>query len=158
MERNITCSVNLECASKEAFEMFTVNKKLVEWLCPAADVEPVVGGKYELFWNPEDKEHDSTVGCEITALVEGRYLSFEWKGPRQFAHFMNEAEPLTQVTVFFVPCEGPSLSTDVSLVHSGWGDSKEWDEARKWFERAWTSAFKELKSKAPSAAYEQGQK
>lgn len=85
-----------------------------------ADVEPKVGGKYELFWNPEDKENDSTIECKVLALHLNKFLSFEWKGPKQFRHFMNDVRPLTNVVIAFVPyVEG----TEVHLLHNGWRDT-----------------------------------
>jgi len=63
-------SVRLNCDTHRAYEMFTVNKLLQSWLTKLADVEPVVGGKYELFWDPEDKENNSTIGCKITAIEQ----------------------------------------------------------------------------------------
>jgi hypothetical protein len=131
-----------------AFEMFAVNRLVELWLIKPysggghAEIEPVVGGKFELFWNPEDSQKESTIGCRITALKEGEFLSFEWKGPTQFQHFMNNADPLTHVTVFFIPAQGSM--THVHLIHTGWGSSPEWEEARLWFERSWASAFENL--------------
>ncbi len=145
MGKIIYRSILLHCDVHRAFEMFTVNKLLQSWLTMVADVEPVVGGKYELFWNPEDRENDSTIGCKVTAIEEGKFLSFEWKGPKQFQHFMNDADPLTHVVVFFIPSiEGSTPSTEVHLIHSGWGSSLEWEQARLWFERVWSDTFEEL--------------
>ena len=145
MDKIIRHSLRLQCDAHQAFEMFTVNELLQSWLAPLAEIEPVVGGKYELFWDPTDKENDSTIGCKVTAIEPGKYLSFEWKGPTQYQHFMNNADPLTHVVVFFLPCgEGSTPCTEVYLIHSGWGSSAEWEEARQWFERAWSSAFEEL--------------
>jgi hypothetical protein len=81
----------------------------------------------------------------VTAIEKDRLLSFEWKGPRQFERFMNRADPLTHVVVSFFPCsEGSAGATEVHVVHSGWRSSPEWEEARKWFERAWGAALEEL--------------
>ncbi len=74
-------SVRLECTAHQAFEMFTHNDLLVDWFSPLADVEPWVSGKYELFWNPDDKQNDSTIGCKVTAIAQDKLLAFEWKGP-----------------------------------------------------------------------------
>lgn len=132
-----------------AFELFTNNAEVEAWLIKPysamghAEIEPVVGGKYELFWKPEDKENDSTIGCHITALSKGEFLSFDWKGPTEFKSFMNTADPLTDVTVFFIP--DANSMTQVHLIHSGWGSSSQWEEAREYFEKAWTSAFEQLK-------------
>lgn len=135
----------LPCDVHRAFEMFTVNHLVESWLAPVAEVEPVEGGKYELFWGPDNREQDSTIGCRVTAIEEDRFLSFEWKGPRQYSHFMNDVDPLTHVVVFFFPQSEASVShTEVHLVHSGWRSSEEWEEARQWFERAWRVGFEEL--------------
>ena len=140
-------STQLNCDLRQAFEMFTLNEHLQSWLAEIADVEPKLGGKYELFWDPDDKENNSTIGCKITALQNNKFLAFEWKGPKQFKHFMNEADPLTHVVVFFVQCDESIVKpcTEVHLIHSGWGDSAEWEKARQWFKKAWDSAFDKLR-------------
>jgi len=143
MDEIIYQLISLKCDPQKAFEMFTVNKHLGNWLTQDADVEPKVGGKYELFWNPQDKENDSTIGCKIVALLPNKLLSFEWKGPRQFKHFMNNVRPLTNVTVFFV---SHSEGTEIHLLHTGWRDSAEWEEARQWFDNAWAKALSELQN------------
>ena len=141
MDKIIYHSTSLKCDTQKAFEMFTLNKHLEKWLTQVADVEPKVGGRYELFWNPKDKENDSTVGCKIIALHPNKFLSFEWKGPKQFRHFMNEVEPLTNVVVFFIPCQ---KYTEVHLLHTGWRDTSEWEEAKQWFDKAWAMSLSKL--------------
>ncbi len=139
-------SVLLNCATHQAYEMFTVNKLLQSWFTKLADVEPVVGGKYELFWDPDDRKNNSTIGCKITALEQDKLIAFDWKGPVQYKHFMNNADPLTHVVVSFFPCEdGASPCTEVHIIHTGWRNSDEWEEARKYFERAWSNVFEELR-------------
>jgi len=133
MDKILYHRVHLRCGTAEAFDMFTLNEHLGSWLCPAADVEPVAGGKYELFWNPEDRDTDSTLGCRVTAVEPGVFISFEWKGPGQFSGFMNDADPLTHVTVFFRPRDdedGPASGTDVYLLHSVWRSTARWEKAR----------------------------
>ena len=134
--------VKLSCSTERAFEMFTSNRHLQKWLTVIADVQPEQGGRYELFWDREDMEKNNTKGCTITALQPAAFISFDWKGPEQFKHFMNNADPLTHVTVFFIPVKG---ETDVHLIHSGWGSSQAWQEARSWFDQAWGRAFERLK-------------
>lgn len=146
MDRVLHHSVRIDCNSDRAFEMFTDNELLASWFPVEADVDPVLGGKYELFWDPGDKENNSTKGCKVTAVEPGKMLAFEWKGPLQFKEFMNNADPLTHVVVIFIPCiDGQVQSTEVHVVHSGWRSSEEWDEAVKFFEWAWDEELKELK-------------
>lgn len=141
MDKIVHHSVRLHCDARRAFEMFTVNNLLESWLVNLAEVEPVVGGKYELFWEPEDRENNSTIGCKVTAVEPDKFLSFEWRSPKQYKHFANHADPLTHAVVFFVPT---SEGTDVHLIHSGWRNSTEWEEARQWQDRAWGAAFAQL--------------
>jgi uncharacterized protein YndB with AHSA1/START domain len=142
MDKVIYHVIKLKCSPEKAFEMFTLNEYLQKWLTEVAEVEPKVGGKYELFWNPEERENDSTIGCKILALHPDRFLAFEWKGPKQFRHFMNEVRPLTNVSVSFIPSpEG----TEIHLLHAGWRDAPEWEEARVWFDMQWATALTELR-------------
>lgn len=143
MDKIIYHSINLNCNPNKAFKFFTVNKHLEKWLTEVADVEPKVGGKYELFWNPEDRENDSTIGCKVLAISAGKFLCCEWKGPKQLKHFMNNVRPLTNVVVFFIPqIEG----TEVHLLHTGWRDTAEWEEARQWFDKAWAMTLTKLQT------------
>ncbi len=143
MDKVLHLSARLQCNPHRAFEMFTVNSLLESWLTEAAEVEPVVGGKYELFWEPDDRENNSTIGCRITAIETDAFLSFEWRSPKQYKHFANNADPLTHVVVFFIPSHE---WTQVNLIHSGWRSATEWNEARQWQERAWSVALGELET------------
>ena len=140
-DKVIHLSVLLTVSPAEAFDYFKNPTLLTQWLTGAADVEEHVGGKYELFWQPNDRENNSTIGCKITAFEFGQLLAFQWKSPVQFKSFANVADPLTHVVVSFVP---ESNGTRVHLIHSGWRSSPEWDAALTWQENAWRGAFEEL--------------
>ena len=101
MEEIIIVGVELDCDINTAFSMFTQSIQLEKWLTLKANVEPHFRGKYELFWNPEDPESDSTIGCKITGYEKDKFISFNWKGPVEFASLMNSTDPLTHVVVFF---------------------------------------------------------
>jgi len=141
MDKIILQTASLNCSVEKSFEMFTQNQMLESWLTTKADVEPKIGGKYELFWEPEDPENNSTISCKILALDKPNYLNFEWTGPKQYKHFMNNASPLTNVTVVFIADAG---STKVALIHTGWRDTADWEQARQYFINAWKGAFSKL--------------
>jgi uncharacterized protein YndB with AHSA1/START domain len=144
MDKIIHLSLKLRCDSHHAFELFTDNQLLESWLVDVAEVELIISGKYELFWEPDDRENNSTIGCKITALETDQLIAFEWRSPKQYKHFANNADPLTHVVVSFYP-EGEW--TTVHLVHSGWRGTPEWEEARQWQEQAWGIAFNTLEKK-----------
>lgn len=141
MDKIIDREVGLKCTPAEAFQLFTQNKHLESWLTAKSDVEPVVGGKYELYWKPEDRENDSTIGCKVLAVKEGSFINFEWKGPQQYKDIMNTRRPFTNVTVTFTKRDN---FTDVQLIHTGWSEGPQWEEARAWFEKAWSMSFAKL--------------
>ncbi len=144
MDKIIYRSIALKCSVHKAFEIFTVNELIETWLTNIADVEPFIGGKYELFWEPDDRENNSTIGCKVTAIENDKFISFEWRSPKQYKHFANNADPLTHVVVFFIP---DGENTEIHVIHSGWRSSSEWEEARQWQDRAWTGALKALKDR-----------
>jgi uncharacterized protein YndB with AHSA1/START domain len=128
----------LACDPQTAFAHFTQDDLLVKFFTNEAAVEPRVGGKYELAWDPPNKPDDSTVGCQITAIAPGELLAFDWKGPTQFDATMNHVRPLTHVVVAFHEVHGNgSPATDVNIIHSGWRPGPDWEDARAYFERAW---------------------
>jgi uncharacterized protein YndB with AHSA1/START domain len=141
MNKIIHLSITLQCNVQQAFKYFTDQTLLKSWLTNDAEVEPVAGGKYELFWEPSDRENNSTIGCKVTSIERDRFISFEWKSPKQFKSFANTVDPLTHVVIFFAPVGD---STEIDLFHSGWRSSPEWEEARLWQVRAWSVAFEQL--------------
>lgn len=147
MENIIQIKIEIDCNIQNAFNMFIVNELLESWLTVEADVNPKVGGKYELFWDPENKEINSTIGCKITGFEQEKFISFDWKGPANFKSFMNFTDPLTHVIVFFsLNGEDPNKTT-IHLFHTGWTKDPEWQEARDYFEKAWLNALGVLKDK-----------
>src|SRR5262245_41825402 len=103
MDKVIHLSAALPIKVEDAYALFTNNQSLETWLSLKADVEATLGGRYELFWQPGERENNSTIGCKITALHPDSLISFEWKSPVQFKHFANQADPLTHVVVSFTP-------------------------------------------------------
>ncbi len=147
MENIIVLKEEVDCELKIAFDMFTHKRLLDSWLTVQAEVDPKIGGKYELFWNPENREDDSTIGCKVTGIEKNKFISFDWKGAKQFKSFMNFADPLTHVIVCFSQENSNLNRTTIRLFHTGWRKDPEWQEARIWFERAWENAFEALKEK-----------
>lgn len=152
MENIILVKEEIDCDIHTAFDLFTVNELLENWLTEKAEVDPKVGGKYELFWEPENRENNSTLGCRITGIEKNKFLSFDWKGPVDFQSFMNVADPLTHVIVFLSQNEKDPNKTSIHLFHTGWRKDTEWQEARNYFENAWSKALQGLKDKIKNKA------
>ena len=81
-DKIINTNVILNCTIDSAFNYFADNDLLTKWLTNKADVEMKEGGKYELFWTPQDPDptNNSTYGCKILAIEQPYYLNIEWRG------------------------------------------------------------------------------
>jgi len=143
----------LNCDVHTAFKMFTENNLLESWLTEKADVEPIIKGKYELFWDPSNPKDNSTIGCKVTGIELNKFISFDWKGPVQFKSFMNVADPLTHVIVFFSPNTNDKNKTTIHLFHTGWRKDESWQEARNFFEIAWEKTLQELTEKVKNKLF-----
>lgn len=147
MENIIIIKEEIECDIHTAFKYFTVNELLENWLTEESDIDPRVSGKYELYWEPKNREINSTIGCKITGIEKNKFISFDWKGPVDFQSFMNTADPLTHVIVFFSRKDMNPNQTIIHLFHIGWRKEAEWQKARNYFENAWVKALQGLKVK-----------
>jgi len=115
------------------------------WLAAAARIVPERGGAYELFWLPDDPEHQSTIGCRITAIAACRYLAFTWRGPDELSSLMNEGDPPppTHVTISLARAGN---ATELRMRHVGFGDDGDWPRAVAWHERAWSACLGNLEA------------
>lgn len=136
--------VDLAKSRDEVWALLTTEAGLTSWLCLRANVEPAVGGAFELFWSPDPAQpgSDSTLGCRVLSIDPPRLLEFSWRGADAVADVMNvDGAPVTQVRAELRPHPG---GTRLLLTHSGWGDGPEWARARDWFDAAWTGALERL--------------
>ncbi len=139
MTKIIHINARLPGTTKNAFKFFVEGKYALD-----AIIEPKIGGKYELFWNLEDRSKDTTAGCRFTIFKENQMIGADWTGPPEFEDPMNIADPLTHLLVIFTSVGLNEVEVD--LIHTGWGRSEKWEKARMYFENAWSQVFKMLKS------------
>ena len=106
-DKIITVNIILNCPVDSAFNYFADNELLIKWLTTKADVEMKVGGKYELFWTPEDPDptNNSTYGCKVLAVNRPYFFNIEWMGNAEQKEFMNSVRPLTNITFLFSKLE-----------------------------------------------------
>ncbi len=143
-DKIIVANAILNCSIDSAFNYFADNNLLIKWLTNKANVEMKEGGKYELFWTPQDSDltNNSTYGCRVLAVERPYYLNIEWRGNAEQKEFMNNVRPLTNVTVLFSNLD--DTKTKVTVIHTGWRQDDNWETARLYFKKAWTVAFKQL--------------
>jgi len=126
---------------------WTESERIVEWFAPSAEIEPWVNGKFELYFNPGNRDTMSTRGCKISRFEQPSSLTFEWKGPDPFAEAMNQDGELTSVDVELEPADG---GTVIRLRHSGWKETQEALLAKQWHVQAWEQMLDSLKNSIES--------
>jgi uncharacterized protein YndB with AHSA1/START domain len=122
---------------------WTRSDRITVWFAPRARVDARPGGPFELFFDPDHPDHQSTKGCVFTTVEPMKQLVFTWKGPDPFAAWMNREESLTSVSVRF---QEEGERTRVIVEHTGWGEGEEWEEARRWHQTAWAGCLESLRS------------
>jgi uncharacterized protein YndB with AHSA1/START domain len=142
----------------EVFRLWLTADGVKRFFAPAAVIEAVPGGRYEMIFFPDDDPGGrsyGTAGARLLALEPGRRLAFEWvvfagdslKGaaaPPYASAEIRARRPLpTWVEVAFEPA-GSDSATLVRLSHHGFGESPLWREAYAWFERAWAGVLDRL--------------
>jgi len=148
MNRIVHAKATLACRISRAFSYFPDAGEITKWLCEMAVIDREPGGKYELYWDTENPNQNSTIGCRMTCLKENVLIGFEWKGPVQFTEEMNCLNPLTHVTVVFSINKNNPEHTDIDLIHTGWPDTEGCKKAREYFDAVWAKALKALEEQA----------
>jgi uncharacterized protein YndB with AHSA1/START domain len=136
----IKLKVQLPLPAMAVWQMWTNPEQVVTWLAAKADIEPRHGGRFELFWD-ETPEHNSTLGCTITAFEPYSELAFTWRGPEHLEALM----PAGSTTVA-LRLTGDHQASTLYLLHTGWGSGAEWAAAREWQVEAWQNALGGLKA------------
>lgn len=115
--------VDLAIGRDDLWELWTVARRLTDWLCASAALDPVVGGRLLLDW-----QREPVVG-EVLSIDAPRQLLMEWRVGNQ----------LTQVEVQIFPTlDGSRLE----VRHRGLLDQTE----RAAADRRWQVALERLKS------------
>jgi uncharacterized protein YndB with AHSA1/START domain len=126
---------------------FTDPKHLAAWLCASAEVDPRVGGRYELTFT---EEAAFTSHGTVTRLTPEIDIGFTWEAPPAFAAFMNGPPTTTSI---YVRLQDSPEGVDVTLEHVGWKKGDDWEEARSWHFRLWDDRLHRFKEYLLKAAY-----
>lgn len=114
------------------YDALTTAELIEAWLGVPATVDPTVGGRYELLFDPTQPAGlQGSEGCQVLALLPGRMLTVTWNSPPSLSEIRGS---LTFVVFMLRPDGDGSV---VELTHAGHGDGEIWNENRRYFERAW---------------------
>jgi uncharacterized protein YndB with AHSA1/START domain len=57
--------INITSSKEQIWSAWTSSDNVAKWFSPLANVEPMVGGAFELFFDPSDLNHMTTKGCKF---------------------------------------------------------------------------------------------
>lgn len=118
------------------FDDFTKKDRIPLFWAPVADVEPKVGGTYELEWPGPGWKLEG----KIRVFEPGKKLAFTWK----WAHRPEAPEQI--VTIELAPA--PGGGTAVTLTHGPYRDTEEDRRERKGHVDGWKYVFAHLRALA----------
>src|SRR6266571_5459632 len=117
-----------------AWKTWTTIDGVTSFFAPKANIDPNVGGPYELFFDLKaPRGFQGTEGCKVLGLDPLRNIGFEFIAPPQFP---NVRRVHTRVDVSFEEVLKGGL-VKVSLVHSGFVEGEEWDESFDFYSWSW---------------------
>lgn len=133
-ERAIEATGVIDRPVADAWAMWTSPEGL-SFFAPAALIELEPGGRYEVYFAPDNPEGmRGSEGTHILAMQDERLLSITWALPP----YMPEVRPhLTHLTIRFEPVGEDQ--TRVSIRHDGWGEGGQWEDAYAYFEPNWSA-------------------
>jgi uncharacterized protein YndB with AHSA1/START domain len=132
-ERQIRVAVTVPGTVERAWKLWTTDAGVRSFFAPGSHIDLRVEGAYEIFFAPAAPPGARGAdGMRLLAVEPQRRLAFTWNAPSSMPYVRAQR---TVVMVDFAPA-GPD-SARVTLRHIGWGSGPEWDEAIRYFDRAW---------------------
>jgi uncharacterized protein YndB with AHSA1/START domain len=132
-DRRIRGEVIVSAEAEAVWEAWTTPDGITSFFAPACNVALEVDGRYEILFAPHAQPGSrGSEDARILALQPLKMLSFTWNAP---PHLREVRQQRTHVVVRLHPLSDGQ--TRVTLVHDGWGEGGEWDQAYEYFVRAW---------------------
>ncbi len=126
-----------------AWHAWTTTEGIKSFFAPDARIELKIGGRYEMYFLPEDSPLGKRggEGCRILSYLPREMLSFTWNAPPQFPLVR---EMRTHVIVQFA--DVGEKQTKVTLTDIGWGEGDGWAQVYDYFDSAWGHVLESLQN------------
>ena len=140
MSRVIQKEVILPASLAEVWDAWTTVPGVTTFFAPKAKVELTIGGAYEMYFDPDAPPgSQGSEGCKVLSYLPQQMLSFDWSAP---PHLPNVRKERTWVVILLEELDERRVK--VKLTHLGWRGGEEWDEAFRYFLRAWGTVLGRL--------------
>lgn len=136
--RPLSYELELPARRERVWWAWTTEEGLAGWLCRHAEVEPFVGGRYELFLDERLGAHrEPELRCQVLSIDHPRLLQLLWRGPDESDLEAGETE--VRVRLF------PTLDgTRLEITHSCCEQTDGWEDTRAALERLWIDSLERL--------------
>lgn len=142
-ERAIRKEVVVQAAPADVWKAWTTNEGAQAFFAPRTDIDPAVGGHYEIHFSPQNPVGSrGAEGCRVHSIVPPTALAFTWNQP-PVVPLLRAAG--VQTIVYIRLEEAEPARTRVRFTQTGWGEGPEWDKAFAYFESAWDVVLGRLK-------------
>jgi uncharacterized protein YndB with AHSA1/START domain len=132
-DRVIQGEVTVNAGVDAVWDAWTTPDGVVSFFAPACNIDLRVDGPYEILFDADAEPGSRGAdGVRILAIQPKRMLGFTWNAP---LHLPEVRKQWTHVVIRLFPL-GPER-TRVTILHDGWGEGGEWDQAFEYFKRAW---------------------
>jgi uncharacterized protein YndB with AHSA1/START domain len=136
--RAVRVEATIKAPVSEVWRVWTTSQGAEEFFAEKANIRLAIGGPYEIQFDRKN-EQSGTKGLKILSYAPEEMISFQWNAPTEYPEVRNGG---TWVVVQMRP-EGTDR-THVSVMHYGWRDGAEWDQAYAHFVRGWGDLMKRL--------------
>lgn len=140
-ERLIRKQAVISASPETAWKTWTSLEGVTSFLAPRANIEPKLGGLYELMFEPKaPKGFRGTEGSRILRFDPPSNLAFEFLAPPEFP---NVRRVRTRVELALEEVLKGGV-VNIRLLHSGFMEGEEWDECLDFFNWSWDLALARL--------------
>jgi uncharacterized protein YndB with AHSA1/START domain len=130
-DRSISLEVTLDAPPAEVFRLWTTTEGVTKFLAPAANIEPRVGGRYQIIFDPvgdpEGAFHGTKVG-KVLRVMPDKEIAFEWPMP-PFGPELGGPPVPTWVELEFLPSPDQSGRTRLRFAQYGFRTGGKWEQA-----------------------------
>ena len=142
-EKVLQLSVTVQLDIKEAWEFFSTDSKLTQWIAPVAHIELKNGGYIKTNYDQTKTLSDSSsIKLPIISYLENELLILKVELNNNFSQKMQEEDQYLQEIIQFIPIAPGKTKIISSMI--GWGEGKDWEKTYDFFVKGNEWTYKEL--------------
>ncbi len=132
-DRELRQEFQFNAPLNKVWNCWTTEEGVQNFLCNNCTIGNAPGDPYEVYFATNlPKGKQGSENCTILATEPMKRFTFTWNAPPTLPNVRNQH---TVVELRFKELD--DSTTRLTLIHRGWGEGPEWDQAYTYFQRAW---------------------